>query len=361
MAPAPTDQSWAESNGIFFVPVDPAADQVAEVSRLVAYVRKHDIDGVINNDNPVVQNAIPFLSCPVSVVCHCNETTIFSLAGHNWEYASHVVALSSDMQVLLARRFGIPPSSCPIVYGSTDDRGADLGPRPNGNRPLRVIVGSDFGRLKGGDILARQFSELDSLPDGVEAHWFGRMPDNVRHRLSGNPRVFVHGRVPREDFLADLRLGDIFLMPSKSEGCPIALLEAMSFGLVPIVSDGKGAMRWIVRNGHNGFVCRLSNWAKESRECLHALKADADRLASMRQAARSTFLESYQSDRLAEEHLRLLSQAGSRTKQAANSATIVQWHRGARPGLLRSRIDRFCYRYGLLRTVGQLRWEAIEG
>lgn len=47
---------------------------------------------------------------------------------------------------------------------------------------------------------------------------------------------------------------NIFLLPSLSgEGLPIALLECMSFGIVPIVT-GDGSMKAIIKNGVNGLI-----------------------------------------------------------------------------------------------------------
>jgi len=49
-----------------------------------------------------------------------------------------------------------------------------------------------------------------------------------------------------------LKSCDIFLLPSYYEGLPIALLETMSFGVVPIVTD-VGSINVVVENNFNGF------------------------------------------------------------------------------------------------------------
>lgn len=50
-----------------------------------------------------------------------------------------------------------------------------------------------------------------------------------------------------------LNSSDIFLMPSRYEGMPMALLEAMAAGCVPIVSN-KGSIPSVVEDGRNGFL-----------------------------------------------------------------------------------------------------------
>jgi glycosyltransferase involved in cell wall biosynthesis len=49
----------------------------------------------------------------------------------------------------------------------------------------------------------------------------------------------------------------IFVLPSKTEGQPIALLEAMSLGLPSVVSNYKG-VRDVVKDGENGFIFKNS-------------------------------------------------------------------------------------------------------
>ena len=61
------------------------------------------------------------------------------------------------------------------------------------------------------------------------------------------------GVVAGEDKIRALASADIFLMPSRYEGMPLALLEAMASGCVPVVSD-RGAIPSVIEDGRNGFL-----------------------------------------------------------------------------------------------------------
>ena len=57
------------------------------------------------------------------------------------------------------------------------------------------------------------------------------------------------------------RKTDVFLSISDFEGCSLAMLEAMSFGCVPIVTNVSGVDE-IVEDKVNGFVCPIGNMEK---------------------------------------------------------------------------------------------------
>ena len=50
-------------------------------------------------------------------------------------------------------------------------------------------------------------------------------------------------------------------MVSEAEGLPIALLEAMGHGIVPIVSDIDSGMSTVIENGRNGFLINFRDLA----------------------------------------------------------------------------------------------------
>lgn len=80
--------------------------------------------------------------------------------------------------------------------------------------------------------------------------------------------VFVHGNMPSELLEKAYKTSDFLMLPSKSEGWPKVVAEAMWWGVVPIVSS-ISCVPWMLGNGERGilldgnFEIDLKNLLKE--------------------------------------------------------------------------------------------------
>jgi glycosyltransferase involved in cell wall biosynthesis len=94
---------------------------------------------------------------------------------------------------------------------------------------------------------------------------------------------------------------DIFVLPSRFEGLPLALLESMCAGLPSCVSDVDG-MPEAVTHGVNGYVCALddlNDWTQH----LSRLAGDREARCRMGQRARELAETRFSIRRMAEETL----------------------------------------------------------
>jgi glycosyltransferase involved in cell wall biosynthesis len=130
-------------------------------------------------------------------------------------------------------------------------------PRPSAfDAPFVLIVGN-LDRLKAHDILLGAFARLS--PD--LSNWRlaivggGDEEKTLREQvrtLGIAERVDWHGRVA--DPFVFYRAASIFVLPSRSEGMPNALMEAMSCGLPVIVSNASPGPLALVKDGETGLV-----------------------------------------------------------------------------------------------------------
>ena len=101
---------------------------------------------------------------------------------------------------------------------------------------------------------------------------------------------------------------DCVVLPSYREGMPRSLLEAGAMGLPVVATDVPGC-RNIVRDGHNGFLCRVrdSEALLQAMQKMLAMSADQRRL--MGQNGRVLVVEKYDEARVVEATMRAISNA----------------------------------------------------
>ncbi|HVF30079.1 MAG TPA: glycosyltransferase family 4 protein [Pyrinomonadaceae bacterium] len=100
------------------------------------------------------------------------------------------------------------------------------------------------------------------------------------------------GVVAGEKKMRALRDADILLMPSKYEGLPLSLLEAMAAGCVPIVSD-RGSIPTVVEDGRNGFLVEPGNLTQIVGRLKFLLSEGETEWNRLRRSARQTIVDGY--------------------------------------------------------------------
>lgn len=104
------------------------------------------------------------------------------------------------------------------------------------------------------------------------------------------------------DFLGNI---DVFLFPSRIEGCPNVLLEGIMAGCVPVASEIAGITDFIIRDGRTGFVCPMDN-CEAFAERIADLASDRGRLQQMAAAAAADARERFSQTRAAKEYAQLI-------------------------------------------------------
>jgi glycosyltransferase involved in cell wall biosynthesis len=99
-----------------------------------------------------------------------------------------------------------------------------------------------------------------------------------------------------------LRAADVFVLPSRREGMPVALLEAMSTGLPCVASRLPGATDTLIDDGVSGVLVPPGE-ANGFADAVRAVLADPDRAARMGAAARTFVLDHFSAPSIAAQWL----------------------------------------------------------
>lgn len=170
-------------------------------------------------------------------------------------------------------------------------------------REGQLIIGY-IGQLiprKGLDILFRALSAIPSIPwqlfligDGPQARELEQLSENLH--ISGN----IHFMGFRTDRLAFLRGFDVFILPSRLEGIPRCLMEAMAAG-IPVITSNIPGCNDLVTDKETGLLFEVDSVA----ELASAIKkmADSKELrTTLARCACSFVNERYAASRMAKEY-----------------------------------------------------------
>lgn len=204
------------------------------------------------------------------------------LATSVWKHAAAATAVSSFVQRLAEKAY---QRDVARVLNGIDLTGATGNPAPSGDVPSIVFVGR-FNPQKCPDFL------IDVLAKLPPRHWRatligdGPVMPAVRQKIERYhlaDRVTLTGWIDGTAVERILRTSDIFVMPSTSEGLPVAAIEALRQGLAIVASDIPGVTD-VVSNNSNGLLLPVQNLEAWSN-ALGNLLNDHPRLAAFKQAS----------------------------------------------------------------------------
>jgi glycosyltransferase involved in cell wall biosynthesis len=223
-------------------------------------------------------------------------------------FAHHIIAVAAACRDFLTTHESIPPEKISLVPNAIDLRRFSPGEasrdeaRARLGLPVASRIVAGVGRLNPQknfalflDIaaqLAPRFPGLHFLLAGD-----GSEEQMLREKASA---LGIANRVTFSGYVADTRLvylaADVLLMPSRYEGLPMTLLEAMAMGL-PVVASKLDGIAEVIGDGSEGFLVP-SDDAALFVERTAALLADAELSSRISKNARAKIEASFSVERM---------------------------------------------------------------
>lgn len=110
-------------------------------------------------------------------------------------------------------------------------------------------------------------------------------------------RIKLPGRMQRDEILKTLTSQDLFVLLSDFEGLPLALVEAMARGCVPVTAAMPSGIPEVIVSGENGYIVEGRDYG-EWAALLKGLWEDPDAQAALSRNARRTIGEAFTVERI---------------------------------------------------------------
>ncbi len=215
-----------------------------------------------------------------------------ALTRWGFQQATQVIVLSQSWETYYRERCRLSADQVQVLYNPVDVA-QTVPDRNTRGGTVNVLFAGRVGQRKGAFDLLQAVAQLSpETRRRVRLRLAGDGAIETAQQLSKtlglSQQVEILGWVSTSDLARLLAEADIFALPSYNEGLPMAILEAMSWGL-PVVTTPVGGIPEVVRSHHNGWLVKPGDTTALATALGQLVQHPEQRL-SLGQAARETVL-----------------------------------------------------------------------
>lgn len=234
---------------------------------------------------------------------------------HCLQRSARLVAVSQYTADRTADAFGLARNDITVVHNGVQVEALDerLLSSDVVDRPFRLLYVGNWSSRKGVDLLAPIMGmlgagfELLYTADSRGADASASLPANCR----------CIGRVPSEEMKGVYRSADALIFPSRLEGLPLTVLEAMAAGL-PVVTSNSASLPEIVEDGKTGYLCKTDQPA-EYVAAVRRLAVSQERRTQLAGAARHAVQQRFSISEMARAYVSLYQDVLQHSEQVDGS------------------------------------------
>ncbi|AVX19585.1 Glycosyltransferase involved in cell wall bisynthesis [Carboxydocella sporoproducens DSM 16521] len=175
--------------------------------------------------------------------------------------ADHYIAVSSEVKNFLINKRGVDTNNISIIFNiNIHNKQSEYKKSIGKNQIIKLIAVGRIEKEKGFDLLLKALAKIKEKISDRNFELFVVGSGSMLPYLKQLTVQF--GLVEKVNFIGwrndvfDLLLAsDIFILPSRNEGMPLSLVEAMTAGLPSVCFDVSG-VKDLIRNNIEGIVCK---------------------------------------------------------------------------------------------------------
>lgn len=239
-----------------------------QIKSLISTINATEYDIIINSNSHFLAKITPYINngTRLITVSHSLGTLDCDNAAFNHRYIDSIIALSQNCKKYLTKRFrSIRQDKIFVIFNSVADaKNADeLRKEKKESDKISIVFAGGSAPSKNPELVYQIVRQLCETDLQFEFYWLGNTTPplkmvqpfkDIRQIFPKDNRIKILGRIPQQQAAEIIAKSNIFLAPSRREGFPMALLEAMRIGCIPIVADYNIANKEIIEDGKNGYI-----------------------------------------------------------------------------------------------------------
>lgn len=234
--------------------------------KLVCQINSEQYDLIINSDSAFVAVVAPYLNSPIITISHSYNNLPTLRASYNHRYNSKMIALSHAGRKYMIDFFRIKKEDkVEMIYNFVkDDLCYEIEDKPERDELIIVYPGG-ASLMKYPEMVLLAVNLLVKTNLKFKFYWLGgttlplsklSFPKTIEQLIPKDERIIVTNKIPREEAERIIANANVFILPSRAEGCPVSLMEALRSGCIPIVGDAKHVCREILEDGKMGKIVK---------------------------------------------------------------------------------------------------------
>lgn len=239
-------------------------NRFSEFAKITKKINKENYNLIINSDSALISVISPFLKSPIITVSHTLNNMPAIEAGFNAKYVNKIIALSKAGKLFIERYFHIKDTTkvC-YIYNFVQHNDNNLSDFKSKRNKLNIVFPGGASLMKYPEMVLLAVNKLLKSKYDFNFYWLGSgqlplrkfsIPKNIQQLATSDSRLVFTGKIPRDEAQKYIDDANIFILPSRAEGCPISLVEAMCTGCIPIVGSAKHVCREMLEDGHFGVI-----------------------------------------------------------------------------------------------------------
>lgn len=234
-----------------------AEENAFNVFRRLSLTLKSDHDVIVGNDGLEIKMVAAMqLKNPVVYIMHGDFSSYYSLIRTYHSVLDCIITYSNKIEQEIRSMNGLNIHSVHKIYYPSASAN-NIYKLKRKEDKFRIVFAGLIIERKGADLLPAIYDQL--VQSGMRDFELliigeGELLPHLKRKFETIPNVRFSGWRNQDYVITQMQTADVFLFPSRLEGLPNVIIEALATGAVPVVTNLESGISDLIQNGFNGLL-----------------------------------------------------------------------------------------------------------